>query len=219
MIIENLTFILEVIGTAAFAVSGVQTALNKRMDIFGTLVLSLVTAVGGGILRDLILGDTPPVAFREPVFSFTALLVSAAIFTVAYFRGKKSESSFENFSRLINVIDSMGLAIFAIDGVNRAHACGFGENAYLSVFVGMLTAVGGGVIRDIMAGEIPVILKKRIYALAAFLGCLVYQIIIEHSFMSESTALIISILLIFAVRILATIFRWNLPKLGTNTDK
>ncbi len=214
MIIDNLIFILEVIGTAAFAVSGVITALTRKLDIFGALVLGLVTSVGGGIIRDLILGDTPPVAFREPVFSFTALLVSTAVFTVAYFRGKEIQPHFDSYSRIINIIDSMGLAIFAIDGVNRAHACGFGENAYLSVFVGLLTAVGGGVMRDIMAGKIPMILKKRIYALAALVGCLVYQLMTEYSAVSETTAFIISALLILIIRILATVFRWNLPKVN-----
>lgn len=214
MIIDNLIFILEVIGTAAFAVSGVITALTRKLDIFGALVLGLVTSVGGGIIRDLILGDTPPVAFREPVFSFTALLVSTAVFTVAYFRGKEIQPHFDSYSRIINIIDSMGLAIFAIDGVNRAHACGFGENAYLSVFVGLLTAVGGGVMRDIMAGKIPMILKKRIYALAALVGCLVYQLMTEYSAVSETTAFIISALLILIIRILATVFHWNLPKVN-----
>ena len=151
MSIEKALFAIELIGTVAFAISGVITALEKKFDVFGALVLGTVTAVGGGIVRDLILGVLPPMAFRKSVFAITALVTSLVVFVIAYFLGTRIKKHFDVYSQIINVFDSIGLSVFVIGGVNSAIACGFGENMFLSVFVATLTGVGGGVMRDIMA--------------------------------------------------------------------
>lgn len=211
MNLENLFFAIELIGTVAFAITGVITAVEKKFDIFGAIVLGTVTAVGGGIVRDLILGYTPPMAFRKSVYAITAVLTSLAVFVIAYFFGKKIRKHYDVYSQVINVFDSIGLAVFVVGGANSAIACGFEENMFLSVFVAALTGVGGGVMRDIMAGRVPTILHKRVYALAAIIGAVVYYVLIYYTVCSSTVAVIVGAGSVLVIRILATIFRWNLP--------
>lgn len=208
---ETVLFALEIAGVVAFAITGVITALEKKFDIFGALVLGVTTSVGGGILRDMILGYLPPAAFREPVFAVTATVVSLAVFILAYFLGARIKKHFELYSQVINVFDSIGLSVFVIGGVNAAISCGFGDNMFLAVFVGALTGVGGGVMRDIMAGRVPKILRKRVYALAAIIGAVIYYLLTYYNVCSSTWAIIIGAGSVLIIRILATIFRWNLP--------
>lgn len=211
MSIDKIIFVIEIIGTVAFAITGVITALEKKFDIFGAIVLGMMTAVGGGILRDIILGYLPPSAFRYPVYAITAIITSVAVFTLAYIFGDKFKAKYDTYSQAINIFDSIGLAVFVIVGVQTADKCGFGDNTFLSVFVGTLTGVGGGVLRDIMAGRIPKILRKRVYALAAIIGALIYQILTEYGLCSQTISMIIGAGSILIIRILATVFHWNLP--------
>ena len=211
MTVEKIFFAIEIIGTIAFAITGVITALEKKFDIFGALVLGTMTAVGGGIVRDLILGYTPPMAFRKSVYALTALITSLAVFVLAYFFGKRIKKHFDVYSQIINVFDSIGLAVFVVGGVNSAISCGFGENMFLSIFVATLTGVGGGVMRDIMAGRVPTILHKRVYALAAIIGAIIYYVLIYYELCSATLAVIIGAGSVLIIRILATIFHWNLP--------
>ncbi len=211
MNIDSIFFAIEIIGTIAFAITGVITALEKKFDIFGALVLGTVTAVGGGILRDLILGYTPPMAFRKSVYAITAVITSLAVFVIAYFFGRKIQKHYDVYSQVINIFDSIGLAVFVVGGVNSAIACGFEENMFLSVFVATLTGVGGGVLRDIMAGRVPKILRKRVYALAAIVGAIIYYILIHYHLCTSTLAIIIGAGSVLIIRILATIFHWNLP--------
>lgn len=211
MKVETVLFALEIVGTVAFAITGVITSIEKKFDIFGALVLGTVTAVGGGILRDLILGYTPPMAFRKSVYAVTAVITSLAVFILAYFLGTKIKKHFDVYSQIINIFDSIGLAVFVVGGVNAAIACGFGENMFLSVFVGTLTGIGGGVMRDIMAGRVPKILRKRVYALAAIIGSVLYYLLIYYAVCPSTLAIIIGAGSVLIIRILATIFHWNLP--------
>lgn len=211
MNVETIFLIIEIIGTIAFAITGVITALEKKFDIFGALVLGTLTAVGGGIVRDLILGYTPPMAFRKPVYAITAVITSLAVFIIAYFFGKRIQKHFDVYSQIINVFDSIGLSVFVVGGVNSAIACGFEENMFLSIFVATLTGIGGGVMRDIMAGRVPKILRKRVYALAAIIGAIIYYILIHYNICSSTMAIIIGAGSVLIIRILATVFRWNLP--------
>lgn len=211
MNIDSVLLAIELIGTVAFAITGVITAIEKKFDIFGALVLGTVTAVGGGIVRDIILGYLPPMAFRKSVYAMTAVLTSLLVFVIAYFFGKKIQKHFDVYSQVINIFDSIGLSVFVIGGVNSAIACGFEENMFLTVFVATLTGVGGGVMRDIMAGRVPKILRKRVYALAAIIGSVLYYIFIHYELCSSTLAIIIGAGSVLIIRILATIFRWNLP--------
>ncbi len=211
MNIEKILFAIEIIGTIAFAITGVITALEKKFDIFGAIVLGTVTAIGGGIVRDLILGYTPPMAFRKSVYAITAIITSLAVFVISYFFGKKIVRHFDVYSQVINVFDSIGLSVFVIGGVNSAIACGFGENMFLTVFVATLTGVGGGVMRDMMAGRVPKILRKRVYALAAIIGSLIYYLLIYYEICSATPAIVLGAGSVLIIRILATVFHWNLP--------
>lgn len=213
MNIDTIFFIIEIIGTVAFAITGVITAIEKKFDILGAIVLGTVTAVGGGILRDIMLGYLPPLAFRNPVYALTAIITSVAVFVLAYFTGKKIVRHFDVYSQIINFFDSLGLAVFVVTGINTAAACGFGENAFLSVFVAVLTGVGGGVLRDILAGRVPKILRRRVYALAAILGALIYYYLLEFNVFSQTVATLIGAGSVLIIRILATVFRWNLPSI------
>ncbi len=211
MNLDSVLLAIELIGTVAFAITGVITAIEKKFDIFGAIVLGTVTAVGGGIVRDIILGYLPPMAFRKSVYAITAVITSLLVFVIAYFFGKKIQKHFDVYSQVINIFDSIGLSVFVIGGANSAIACGFEENMFLTVFVATLTGVGGGVMRDIMAGRVPKILRKRVYALAAIIGSILYYILIHYELCSTTLAIIIGAGSVIIIRILATIFRWNLP--------
>ena len=132
MTAENILFAIEIIGTVAFAITGVITSVEKKFDVFGAIVLGTVTAVGGGIVRDLILGYTPPMAFRKSVYAITAVITSLAVFVIAYFFGRRIKKHFNIYSQVINIFDSIGLSVFVVGGVNSAIACGFGENMFLA---------------------------------------------------------------------------------------
>ncbi len=218
MTVDNILFAIEIVGTIAFAITGVITALEKKFDIFGALVLGTVTAVGGGIMRDLILGYTPPMAFRKSVYAITAVITSLAVFIIAYFFGRKIKKHYDVYSQVINIFDSIGLSVFVVGGVNSAISCGFGENMFLSIFVAALTGVGGGVLRDIMAGRVPKILRKRVYALAAIIGAIIYYVLFYYELCSAALAIILGAGSVLIIRILATIFHWNLPTVN-NLDE
>ncbi len=213
MSFEKILFTIEIIGTIAFAITGVITAVEKKLDILGAIVLGTVTAVGGGILRDIILGYLPPMAFRNPVYAFTAAVTSVAVFIIAFLVGKKIVKHFDVYSQVINLFDSLGLAVFVVTGINTAAQCGFGDNAFLSIFVAVLTGVGGGVMRDILAGRVPKILRRRVYALAAILGAIIYYYLLEFAVFSQTASMLIGAGSVLVIRILATIFHWNLPSI------
>jgi uncharacterized membrane protein YeiH len=208
---EKILFAIEITGTIAFAITGVITAIEKKLDILGAIVLGTVTAVGGGILRDIILGYLPPLAFRNPVYALTAIATSIAVFIIAFFVGKKIVQHFEIYSQVINLFDSLGLAVFVVAGINTASECGFGDNAFLSIFVAVLTGCGGGVLRDILAGRVPKILRKRVYALAAILGAIIYYYLLEFGIFSQTVSMLIGAGSVLIIRVLATVFHWNLP--------
>lgn len=166
---------MELIGTVAFASSGAMIAIEKKMDIFGVNVLGATTAVGGGIMRDIILGLTPPGAFSHPVYVLVAALTSTILFVIAYAKPTAFESRVKTdyYDKLMFWCDTAGLGIFTVVGIQAAVRAVGGENVFFFVFIGTLTGVGGGVLRDIMAGETPYILVKHIYACAAIAGGIV----------------------------------------------
>ena len=161
-------FILELIGTVAFAVSGAMVALKKNMDIFGVAILGLTTAVGGGALRDILLGNTPPVMFREPVYALLAIFVSIVVF-IPQVRHLLTHNH-ALYDRMMLVMDSLGLGIFTVVGINTAYELSNDYTFFLLVFVGTITGVGGGVLRDVMAGGTPYIFVKHVYACASAVG-------------------------------------------------
>lgn len=208
-------FIFEIIGTVAFAVSGAITGLRKNMDIFGVCILGLTTAVGGGIIRDLILGITPPAAFREPTNALLAIAVSLIIFIRSIRRllfGNRRV-----YEQLMLISDAAGLGIFTVCGVRVAIDAGFGGSIFLTAFVAVLTGVGGGVIRDLFAGDRPQIFVKHIYACAALAGAVLCTLLWDIA--GQSASMLAGFALIVIIRLLAARFRWSLPKAHELTEK
>lgn len=206
----SIFFIIEVTGTVAFASSGAMTAIKKELDLLGVVVLGVTTAVGGGMLRDIILGNVPPSLFLNPVYVFTAFVTVMVLFTIVRMNQRILESRYLGaYEKLMNVFDAIGLAAFTVTGIDTAVLAGYGDYRFLSVFLGVLTGVGGGVLRDIMAGQTPYILRKHVYACASLAGALCYVFLAER--ISGDGAMIVSAFLIILVRILATRYCWNLP--------
>ena len=209
---DEFIFILELIGTVAFASSGAMIAIEKKMDIFGVNVLGATTAVGGGIMRDIILGLTPPGAFSHPVYVLVAALTSTILFVIAYAKPTAFESRVKTdyYDKLMFWCDTAGLGIFTVVGIQAAVRAG--ENVFFFVFIGTLTGVGGGVLRDIMAGETPYILVKHIYACAAIAGGIVC--VVGRTAFGEAYGTILGLAATVLLRFLAAHFRWNLMRVS-----
>ena len=211
---DEFIFILELIGTVAFASSGAMFAIEKKMDIFGVNVLGATTAVGGGIMRDIILGLTPPGAFSHPVYVLVAALTSTILFVIAYAKPTAFESRVKTdyYDKLMFWCDTAGLGIFTVVGIQAAVRAVGGENVFFFVFIGTLTGVGGGVLRDIMAGETPYILVKHIYACAAIAGGIVC--VVGRTAFGEAYGTILGLAATVLLRFLAAHFRWNLMRVS-----
>lgn len=203
---ETYIFAAEIIGTIAFAVSGALTAMRKNMDVFGVIILAMTTAVGGGILRDLILGIQPPGTFGHPVFGIVATVTAIILFFPAVRRllGK----NLAIYQWIMLFMDSIGLGIFTVVGIQTAFHHG-NRNFFLVIFVGVLTGVGGGVMRDVMAGDTPYIFVKHIYACASIAGAILCASLWR---VNSLVAFISGAALVLLVRFLAAKFRWSLPR-------
>lgn len=205
------TMILELIGSAAFAISGVIVAKEKKMDIFGAVILGCITAVGGGAIRDLILGIHPQSMFKDPKYVLCAFIASIITFILEYQNKSQFEEHKTMSETLLNITDTIGLAIFAIMGTKAALDLGYSSNHFLCVFVGTLTGIGGGILRDMLAGEMPLILRERVYGVAAIIGSCVY--LYTSFYLNGIYAMIISFIVTVLIRFLAIHYEWNLPRL------
>lgn len=202
-------FAAEIIGTVAFASSGAMLGIRKNLDLFGVIVLGLCVAVGGGILRDIILGLTPPGAFRDPSYALVALITSVLLFVLVYWKQEILNSRYlVIYEKIMNYCDAVGLGIFTVVGVYNAWSLGYRGKFFL-IFLGMLTGIGGGMIRDVLANTMPFVLHKHIYAVAALAGALICTLLIgRHLYVAMGTGCVIIIL----IRLLASRFCWDLPK-------
>lgn len=204
--------ITELTGTVAFAVSGALTAIERRLDFFGITVLSIFTAVGGGLIRDLILGHTPPVMFRNPLYVLVAFISSLLLMLFSPFFLRTRYSKKRNLvMHGINMFDAVGLGVFTVSGMNTAFSLGY-DNMFLAVFVGVTTGVGGGVLRDVLAGRTPQLLQRDIYAVAAIIGAL--SLYLFELFLPRAAAMLAAAVLIMLIRLIALHRRWNLPVLS-----
>lgn len=212
---ELLVYIIELFGTVAFASSGALLAIEKHMDIFGVNILGITTAVGGGIIRDIVLGNTPPNVFRNSSYVVVSIIVSTLLFVIMYVRKHVNQMVFEKamkyYERLMLWMDSIGLGIFTVVGINTAVNCGYKENVFLLIFVGMVTGIGGGMMRDIMAGRMPSVFVKHIYACASLIGACGYVWLI--SYLPMVIAMLISAIVVVIIRVLAAQYKWNLPRI------
>lgn len=205
----DFVFILEIIGTIAFAASGAMVAIQKDLDLLGIIVLGVTTAVGGGMIRDVILGIHPPVLFIKPVYVIVAIFSIIILFLLIKFnRFTISLLHSPFYENALNLLDAIGLGVFTVVGVNAARGT-YEEYMFLKLFLGVITGVGGGILRDIMANETPAVLKKHVYACASIAGAVSYVFL--SGLLGIDAAMIISILLVVAIRLLARHYMWNLP--------
>lgn len=192
--------ILEIIGTIAFSVSGAVVGIRKKMDILGVATLGIVTAVGGGIIRDLIIGVVPPTAFCNPIYTIIAIIVAVIAFLPFISRRI-------NLNHFIWILaDSIGLGAFTMIGVSTGATF---DNIFLEVFLGVITGVGGGVIRDICSGDIPMIFIKHFYACPCMIGAVICAVLNRYD---SDLAMVLGFITILILRLLAAKYRWHLPK-------
>ncbi len=210
---DMIIFIMEIVGTIAFASSGAMTGIQKKMDLFGVNVLGVTTAVGGGLIRDLILGLNPPVMFRNPRYALTAVATSTVLFVFVYARAGAHTGRHAKMRELLLLIgDTIGLGIFTVVGSHTAITAGYGENRFLLVFVGVMTGVGGGMLRDVMAGNLPYILVKHVYAVASLSGALVYVLLLPY--LGGLPCMMAGAAVVMLIRFLAAYYHWNLPRIS-----
>lgn len=201
----------EAIGTAAFAVSGAMVAIDKGTDIFGVLLMAVFTALGGGTLRDVLIGHFPPRMFTNFHYVLLSCICALAVFIIARIFKERYIERERLIEQVNNVFDAIGLGIFAVSGARIGMEAGFADNIFLTTFLGTTTAIGGGMLRDVLLREMPFVLKKRVYAVAAILGALGYALLLRAG-VGEIMAYGLGMMITTAVRILATVFKWNLPK-------
>ncbi len=204
---NDLIMYLEIIGAAAFAISGAMVAISKDFDMFGIIFTGITTATGGGVIRDIILNRGTPVMFSDPVYCIVAAACSAMLFFP--FVRKLLKNKYAHDVVFI-VADSLGLAIFTAATV--LYCINIGEtNKFLIVFVSVITGVGGGVLRDLFARDTPIIFRKYVYASASIVGALVSVFLADV--INKELAAAIGFLVIVAIRIVSAKFKINLPKI------
>lgn len=214
----SLFFLIEAIGTIAFASSGAMTAIRKRLDLLGIIILGETTAVGVGMLRDILLGRVPPSLFINPVYVIMAFVTVLILFFIIRFNQQIMTGPYiVAYEKIMNIFDAVGLAAFTVTGIDTAAMAGYGEYHFLSIFLGVLTGVGGGVLRDIMAGQTPYILKKHVYACASLAGAIFYVYL--SGALGSNAAMVTGALLVIAIRLLATKYCWDLPKATADEPK
>ncbi|AMN44127.1 trimeric intracellular cation channel family protein [Rhodoplanes sp. Z2-YC6860] len=196
----SLQILLDLLGTFVFAISGATAGAKRQLDLFGILVLSFVAANFGGITRDVLIGSVPPAAISD--WRYLAASLLAGVITFFW------SPLVEKLSNSVLVFDAAGLALFAVSGTHKALA--FGLNPVMAALLGMLTGIGGGMVRDVLVNEIPTVLKADIYALAALAGAAVV-VIGSALAISATVYTAVGALLCFALRLMAIHRGWHLP--------
>lgn len=192
--------LIDVLGTAAFAVSGVFAALDKKLDLFGIFIIAFITAMGGGTLRDILIGELPVNWMQHPEYT---LVVFVSAMVAILFR-----STMKNFQRTLMVFDALGLGFFTIFGLEKGLQ--FGLHPGICIALGTITACFGGVIRDILLNSIPLIFHKEIYAVASILGGMLYFLLLKLN-LSGFIVDLVCIVFIVLFRLIAVQQNWQLP--------
>ncbi|PLX82423.1 MAG: hypothetical protein C0616_02085 [Desulfuromonas sp.] len=197
----NMLYLLDLIGTAAFAASGAWMGVRRHMDLFGVLVLGVVTAVGGGTLRDLLLGDVPPFCLQDEAYIYIALAAALVVFA--------RREAFKAFERPLLYLDAIGLGTFVVIGTTKA--LDFHLGLLGAVLMGVMTGTAGGVVRDVLANQVPLILRREIYASACIAGGLLLALLNETA-VPRPVAALIAAATVIVIRLLAIRFDWSLPR-------
>ncbi len=204
-------FYLEILGTIAFSASGTIIGIKKRMDVFGNLALAVITAVGGGMLRDMLLGIAPPLILQKPFCFMVAVATSIILMFFFAFKDKMTITKFMHiYTKFLLISDAIGLGIFTVLGINVAIRTGYGDNVLILLLVGMLTGVGGGMLRDVLSRDIPMIFTQNIYAVSTLVGGALY--IFSRAYISEyEYCVIIGLGTVLIIRLVSETYKINLP--------
>ena len=205
--IDGFISIFDYLGTAAFAVTGASKAIEHKADIFGIIVLATVVGVAGGITRDVIFGRFPT-AFSDPIYIVITVTVGIVMFFLySYFKKRMN---------VWLVFDAIGLGVFSIIGASIAYQI-VGLDFLPIMFGGVITAIGGGILRDVFVREIPIVFVKEVYAVASLIGIVIFYVILSSG-VDMQVASIIGIIAATGIRLLAMKFNWNLPRVKGRTD-
>jgi uncharacterized membrane protein YeiH len=196
----NISSAIEITGTVAFAVSGACSAMQNRLDVFGVLIMGFVTAIGGGTIRDVLIGDTPVAWMRD--YKLLLIILGAVVATILF------KKYIKTFKITLFLFDALGLGLFTIIGVQKGLAAGL--NPGVCIALGTMTGCFGGVVRDILLNDIPLIFRKEIYATACIIGGTVYLLLLGS--INENVNKILAIVLVCAIRIVAVRFKLTLPR-------
>ena len=209
--------IINIVGIISFAAAGAMIAIDKETDLFGVIFLSLITCFGGGMLRDMLagqaIGRVMPIFFTDLKMEIIVCVLTAfAVFLIAFVLKDKYVKEEETVEKINNVLDALGLGVFASVGTGAYIALG----PFVAIVMGLISSVGGSIIRDVILRDIPFVLRKRVYAVACIVGSGVYYIIVAVLMKGMASADIVGTIscmaVIFAIRMCATVFRWNMPK-------
>lgn len=201
---EHMLFnLVDLAGTFAFAISGATAARRRDLDLFGILAIAFITACGGGIVRDLCIGAIPPAGLSDWRYLFTAIIAALATI-IAY-------PWVERLTYPVRLFDAMGLGLFAVYGAHKALM--FGHNAQVAILLGTVTAIGGGMVRDVLLARVSIVLQKEIYASAA-VAAAALTVLGEHLNWPPVWATWLPIVFCFGLRFFSLRYHWNLPRFG-----
>lgn len=204
MNLKLLVLALDLLGTFVFALSGATAGVRRRLDLFGVLVLSFVAANSGGILRDLLIGAVPPASISDWRYLGVSVLAGVVTFLWA--------PRIERLRNPVRVFDAAGLAMFAVVGANKALAHGL--DPVMAALLGMLSGIGGGVVRDVLLSEVPLVLRAELYAVAALAGACVV-VVGDRAGLPATATMCAGAVLCFVLRMLAIRYGWGLPVAGS----
>jgi uncharacterized membrane protein YeiH len=211
---EQALEIINIIGIISFAAAGAMVSINKETDLFGVLLLSLITCFGGGILRDVMVGSGLPLFFTGKLIMEIIVCICTAlvVFLLASFFKEHYVKDEATVDKINNVLDALGLGVFASVGTARYIELG----AFVAITMGLISSVGGSIIRDVILNEIPLVLRKRVYAVACIIGSslyfIIHEVVLKDNDSAQMIATICCMAVIFTIRMCATIFHWNIPK-------
>jgi uncharacterized membrane protein YeiH len=196
----NISSVIEIAGTVAFAISGAFSAMQKRLDVFGVLIIGFVTAIGGGTIRDVLIGNTPVSWMRD--YRSPLIILGTVIATIFF------KKYIKTFKTTLFLFDALGLGLFTIIGIQKGIDSGL--NPGVCVALGTITGCFGGVLRDILLNNIPLIFQKEIYATACIIGGTIYMLLINH--LDKDMVEILAVIIVCAIRIVAVKYKLSLPK-------
>ncbi|MDM9632418.1 trimeric intracellular cation channel family protein [Robiginitalea aurantiaca] len=202
---ENIYLIVDILGTIAFAVSGVLVAMEKRLDIFGVGIIALVTALGGGTLRDMLIGITPVTWTTTPMYMY--IILGAVIIAVLF------QSRLKYLRTSLFLFDTIGIGFYTMIGINKGVEAGL--EPLICIALGTITASFGGVLRDILCNEIPVIFRREVYATACILGGAGYFLLLKTP-LPEAYAYLMGVALVIGMRLAAVRYHIALPNIYKN---